>query len=101
MPNLRLHWDEKGFAHDDATGLSLQVERNGIDPAHPWAWFIADMPVFPDHDQSEDRRHGRAPTEEEAKLAAEAALPSVDELRRLESGSESAWGDDHTRRKRT
>ena len=100
MTTIRLHWNDTGHARDDATGLSLQVERNGIDPAYPWVWFITDMPVFPDRDQSEDRRHGRAPTEVEAKLAAEAGLPSVDELRAFESGSESAWVDDHTRRKR-
>jgi hypothetical protein len=67
-----------------------------VPPPHPWTWFLADWPCHPD-EKSYDTdyfghvTYGGAATEEQAKCAAEAALPSAEEMQKLRADADDAW----------
>jgi hypothetical protein len=86
----RLRWNEVGLAHDEATGLTVQVEKGGNDPARPWTWFFGDWPVGP-NSQPGDFLSGKAATEEDARRDAESALPTAEEIARLREKAEAEY----------
>jgi hypothetical protein len=92
-----LSWDAVGVAHDRASGLGLQVERNGTDEAKPWTWFFTGWPVFPDgrENMQNEQPRGSAATEADAKRIAEGSLPTPVEIAAIRRGSEEAWAAYH------
>ena len=91
---MSLNWEDQGngsyCARDEATGLSAQVMKSGIG----YFWFIADLPCTPcSSDKGYLDSEGRAATAEEAKTAAENAMPDAEEFRAIQAEAESLWGE--------
>jgi hypothetical protein len=92
-----LSWDATGVAHDPASGLGLQVERNRIDGAKPWTWVFTGWPVFPDgrENMQNEQPSGSAATEADAKRIAEGSLPTPVEIAAIRRESNEAWAAYH------
>jgi hypothetical protein len=93
---ISLNWEDQGngsyYARDDATGLSAQVMKSGLE----YFWFIADLPSIPCcTDEGYLNFEGRAATAEEAMTAAENAIPAEEEYRAMLAKAESLLGEWH------
>jgi hypothetical protein len=93
---MSLKWQDQGngsyFAKDETTGLSAQVMKSGIG----FYWFIADLPCTPcSSDKGYLDYEGRAATAEQAKVAAENAMPDVEEFIAIQAEAEYLWGEWH------
>jgi hypothetical protein len=107
---VSLQWKDQGngsfYARDEATGLSAQVEQSGISPEKPFVWFIADLPILPPPSDGylttgDDypNHNGCAATAEEARTAAEDAMPDRDKFDAMRVDAENKWkGWDKARR---
>ncbi len=89
---IRRGWSE---AQAFASGPVATVERDDSTEQEPWKWTVSDWPVFPDEDCESEDPNGRSATQQEAKLAAEAAYPTESELLAIKERAAEEWQAHH------
>jgi hypothetical protein len=85
-PNVMYH-----EVTDEATGITVVVERDDPAGTHPWRWYLANYPVVSREPADNEGPAGRALTKEAAVEAATKVLPTLKESAHLRRQEEELY----------